>query len=276
MSSDDVRRILNERDIAILCKSCLTTLSRYGTSDKALPISKLYGMMGLNAFNLEIAMPVIFEDYLTPNKLVMIDNQRIKITNKGIQVSERIDEAGLSWRDIINAVKNRKDEAREQFDEFIGELLSEVHNIFRPRLFFSIVPNLESDLEVVLSNSGRSAGYNITCSFDPDLPYYGNITLAGLKVFKNLPFLERGQEVRFFFNYLPTVLNDNSIPKVTKVTVTYSDSNRKTYVDDYVIDLKQFSEILVTKAVKSTKSYQDELKEILKQVGFIRRKLEKD
>jgi hypothetical protein len=249
VSQDNVRKYLNERDIAILCKSCLTTLHEHSIQEP-LEISKLYALMGLNAFNLPLVMPVIFGDYLLAHKLVKIDNNRIQITPKGVIVAQRISEAGLSWKDMLKIITDRTDESSSPFESYLGELLSELNSIFRPRLFFNIVLNDENDLEVVLRNSGRSASYNITCSFDPDLPYYGNMTLGKLKVFKDLPFLERNQEIRFFFNYLPTVLNDESIPKVTRVTVEYSDSSSRSYIDYYTVDLTRYNDILVTKTLK--------------------------
>jgi hypothetical protein len=251
VAEDTVRKYLNERDIAILCKSCLTTLSEH-SGPEPLEISKLYDLMGLTAFNLELVMPVILEDYLLPHKLVKIDNKRVQITANGIMISKRISEVGLSWKDMLKIITDKTDESVPKFESYLGELLSELNNIFRPRLFFNILPDNQGNLEVVLRNSGRSASYNITCSFDPDLPYYGNMTLGKLKLFKALPFLERNQEIKFFFNYLPSVLNDESIPKVTKVTVHYLDSSNRSYVDDYIVDLEKHSEILAAKTESKT------------------------
>ena len=60
MSQDNVRKYLDERDIIILCKSCLTTLHEH-IGREPLEIAKLYDLMGLN---LEVVMLFIYENYL--------------------------------------------------------------------------------------------------------------------------------------------------------------------------------------------------------------------
>jgi hypothetical protein len=50
-----------------------------------------------------------------------------------------------------------------------------------------------------LKNTGGGPAYDLSVTFNPDLPY-GDTTLNNLKMFKRMPLLEKGEEVTFFFD----------------------------------------------------------------------------
>ena len=80
MSTDDeIRKILNGRDIEILC--ALNDMD--GGGNRHFDFLQVYEQMGLGAFNLPLAMRVVIQDHLLPQKLIQIDNDQVRITDKG-------------------------------------------------------------------------------------------------------------------------------------------------------------------------------------------------
>ena len=143
--------------------------------------------------------------------------------------------------------------------------------MYRPRLFFDILPgNVNPNLlDVVLRNSGGSPAYNINCTFDPDLPFYGSTTLSKLNIFKNVPFLEHREELRFFYRDLFSILNEGEAygSKQTKVSITYTDSEAQSYTESYTISLERYRGLLS----REIRTIDDIFKELLN----IRKELEK-
>jgi len=63
----------------------------------------------------------------------------------------------------------------------------ESYEMCRPRLVFDIAPGKKYWYEFYnasLKNAGGSPAYNISCIFNPDLPYADNSSLAALPIFK--------------------------------------------------------------------------------------------
>jgi hypothetical protein len=128
----------------------------------------------------------------------------------------------------------------ENIEILLKELIVEIRENNRPRVFFDIYPSKLNLLDMVLRNSGNSTAYNISCHFNPDIIYYNDKTLSDLKFFKNLPFLENNREVTFAFRSLLTIVNDKEIPKITTVTITYEDCKHKQYKESYNLDLERY------------------------------------
>lgn len=74
-------------------------------------------------------------------------------------------------------------------------------------------------LYITLKNTGGGAAYDISVNFFPDLDYRGE-SLNKLNMFKNLPLLEKGEEIKFFFDSAIEYLKSNKL-KETTAKVTY-------------------------------------------------------
>jgi hypothetical protein len=75
-------------------------------------------------------------------------------------------------------------------------------------------------INIVIKNTGGGPAYDISVSFNPDLPYRKGKTLNQLNVFKKLPLLEGGESYEFFFDSAADYLVSNN-PKQTKVNIQY-------------------------------------------------------
>lgn len=81
-------------------------------------------------------------------------------------------------------------EARRQ-----RELLEE------PAVSIKVLPERKDPnfLYIVIKNTGGGPAYDISIEFNPNLDYRGS-TLNELNMFKNMPLLDKGEEVSFFFD----------------------------------------------------------------------------
>jgi hypothetical protein len=127
-------------------------------------------------------------------------------------------------------------------------------------------PNL---LDCVLKNSDGSTAYDANCVFHPDLPYYENYTLSSMSIFKNLPFLQNGQEIRFLYRDLIAITGEGRAhgPKQTSVTIHYIDSEKNPYKENYLIDLERFKGIMFVD--------HRTMNDLVKEIVFLRKQLER-
>ena len=271
---EDVRRVLNERDIALLSKEFLLTLSKL---DKPLSngvlLDDIYKAMSLNAYNLQKVIPFILNDYLIPYKLVELHDDKVKLTLSGRQILPKIDLVDISWKEILNIIESTTVRS-EDFSDIVlvlKKLLYEIEELNRPRIFFNIVPVKVNVLNMILRNSGRSPAYNISCSFDPDLPYYENLTLSSLFIFKNLPFLEQSQEINLFYKNFIDVVNDEESTKKTNIIIKYKDSRGNIYTEKYPLDLDTYKGLLMPVEADMYDIHKD-LDNIRKQLDYLQKK----
>src|SRR5215212_2943038 len=136
-------------------------------------------------------------------------------------ISKRCTQIGLK------EMSGKSEDAIQNTNEYLRDLLFELREMRRPRVFFDIVPNETRSqiLDVVLRNVGGSPAYNINCKFDPDLPYYEKMTLSQMSLFRDLPFLTQGAKIEFPFASFPTYIETSDKPTKITVQVEYSDSN---------------------------------------------------
>jgi hypothetical protein len=140
---------------------------------------------------------------------------------------------------------------RSTTEKSLSTIAETLKEMCRPRVFFDIVPGQTNPnlLDVILRNSGGSPAYHITCKFKDDLFYYEGTTLSDLLVFRNLPFLEQGQEIRFFFRDFPSVLKEQVAygKKETIVNVEYSDTNESEepkYSEKFTVNIERYRGLL--------------------------------
>lgn len=219
-------------------------------------------------------MPVILDDYLLPNRLVDASSNGMKITPYGRKILQKINQPDVSLDDIISVIEAGGGEQEDLSGVIavVRELISELQEIHRPRVFFDIVPDRRANmLNVVLRNSGKSPAFNVTCNLDPDLPYYDDVSLSSLSVFKDLPFLESGREIAFYFNSLPSIINDKDFAKQIRVKLVYFDSRNRRYSENYSVSLERFKGILLSEFADMTDIHND-LNNIRRQLENIQRR----
>lgn len=259
VSANDVRRILNRKDRGMLCRDFLNALSEIGENTQ---LEVIYKRMKLHAYNLQGVMPVILEDYLVPFGFVEERGDVVIITKKGSDILETINDNNLEPENILDAIESVGKGVIEPLST--KELITEIKEVYRPRVFVDIRPFNSGVLEVVLRNSGKSPAYSISCNFDPDLPYH-NRKISDLSIFQNLAFLEQGQEIKFVYESLFTIINTPDHPKITKVTINYHDSKKVPYTEYYQIDLQKYVGLsLSSEATGKEIGISDELREIRK------------
>lgn len=90
-----------------------------------------------------------------------------------------------------------------------------------PFVSLKIVPDKSNSLlNVIMKNTGGSPAYNVSVSFKPDLPYH-DTSLNKLKIFNNMPFLDKGEKVEFLFDSTIDYFNAESPINTTEATITY-------------------------------------------------------
>jgi hypothetical protein len=143
----------------------------------------------------------------------------------------------------------------------------------RPRLVFDIAPSKRyySDFyDISLKNAGGSPAYNITCIFNPDLPYADDSTLSNLSIFKSLDHLVQGDEITFYFGNSLKFLNDDSFRKETIVTMNYEDAQGKSLSDKSRVNLEKYRGIVFVQT-KSIDNIVSELNKLERTISWIRR-----
>jgi hypothetical protein len=259
----------------MLCRDILNALSNVsGDQTDRVSLETVIENMTLHAYNLKAVVPVILDDYLLPNRLVDASSNGMKITPYGRKILQKINQPDVSLDDIISVIEAGGGEQEDLSGVIavVRELISELQEIHRPRVFFDIVPDRRANmLNVVLRNSGKSPAFNVTCNLDPDLPYYDDVSLSSLSVFKDLPFLESGREIAFYFNSLPSIINDKDFAKQIRVKLVYFDSRNRRYSENYSVSLERFKGILLSEFADMTDIHND-LNNIRRQLENIQRR----
>jgi hypothetical protein len=90
-----------------------------------------------------------------------------------------------------------------------------------PAVSVKIVPELKDPnfLFLVIKNTGGGPAYDISVEFIPDLEYKGS-TLNELNMFKNMPLLDKGEEVSFFYDSAVDFFKSQK-PMQIKANITY-------------------------------------------------------
>jgi hypothetical protein len=144
-----------------------------------------------------------------------------------------------------------------------------------PAVSIKILPDEKSSnfLYMVMKNTGGGPAYDISVSFDPDIPY-GESTLNGLKMFNKMPLLDKGEETKFFFASAIEYFKSD-MPKETKALVTYflvpksKNDKRNKYnkpiIREFTIDIeeKKGQSHLIRRDVHDLVNEIEELKQVL-------------
>jgi hypothetical protein len=141
------------------------------------------------------------------------------------------------------------------------------------RLVFDIAPSKKywsGFYDISLKNAGGSPAYNITCLFNPDLPFAENSTLSSLRIFKNLDHLIHGDEITFYFETASKFLDNDSFPKQTVVIMNFEDAQGKLLSDTSKVDLERYEGIGFIES-KSIDNIVSELSKIERTLSWIRR-----
>jgi hypothetical protein len=273
ISYEDLRRSLNERDIAFLTTKTLEALRNTKVhSTGKLDIQSLIEVIPLKGvYVLENVIPYIINEYLVPNEIITFKDNIIKLTKRGLEISETILTNDFSSKEIIDLIESVNGEGDfKKIYESIGELTVAIKESNRPRVHLTVSVGKINMLYMNIRNTGKSPAYNIAFKFDPDINYYSEITFSKVKIFNALSILENGQEIKFFFNSLLEIKDRPQSQQSTKVTITYQDSRGKLFKENYLLDLDQFNGLLYIEEFNLTDLHRD-LQEIKREFETIRR-----
>lgn len=129
------------------------------------------------------------------------------------------------------------------------EMINEMRNQSMPAVTVKIVPDQENFnlLNLFIKNTGGGPAYDINIRFDPDLPYEKSNakTLNNLNSLKDMPLLEKGEEIQFFYRSAISFKEDKKPDKITSSHVTisyYSESptdnpSRTIFVRQYSVNI---------------------------------------
>ncbi|MGE6719546.1 hypothetical protein ACQKGD_19600 [Peribacillus frigoritolerans] len=113
-----------------------------------------------------------------------------------------------------------------------------------PAVSLKIVPDDTNInfLYVIMKNTGGGPAYDISVNFEPDIKY-GAKTLNQLKMFNKMPLLDKGEEVKFFFDSAIEYFESDK-PMETRATVSYflspqSAKNQKPIIREFTIDIEE-------------------------------------
>ncbi|WP_322904791.1 hypothetical protein [Paenibacillus campi] len=98
-----------------------------------------------------------------------------------------------------------------------------------PAVSVKVVPEYKDPnfLFIVIKNTGGGAAYDISVEFFPDLDYKGS-TLNELNMFRNMPLLDKGEEISFFYDSAVDFFGSQSPMQVTaKITYYKAPSENK-------------------------------------------------
>jgi hypothetical protein len=79
-SAQELRKVLNQRDIDLLTERFLSTLKNLQLGSNPVELSRVYEKMELGAYNLPIAMQFILQEYLIPRQAVEVIDNKVRIT----------------------------------------------------------------------------------------------------------------------------------------------------------------------------------------------------
>lgn len=133
-----------------------------------------------------------------------------------------------------------------QYLQATRDMVNEMRKQNEPAVTVKIVNSKDSknDLNVWIKNTGGSPAYNVSINFDPDLPYYGTYkSLNELPIFKHMPYLEKNEEIEFFYATAPHYFENQNNPLESTVTIKYSGivNSRQELKRQYKINLKEGS-----------------------------------
>lgn len=104
----------------------------------------------------------------------------------------------------------------------VDEMKKQRALIEEPAVSIKAVPSADAAniLNLVLKNTGNSAAYDVSVTFDPDIPYKDRITLNQLNMFHSMALLDKGESIEVFLASAVEYFNSNK-PKKTKATLEY-------------------------------------------------------
>lgn len=90
-----------------------------------------------------------------------------------------------------------------------------------PAVSIKVVPDAREPhmLNMILKNTGGGPAYDVSVSFDPDIPY-DKISLNKLRMFSKMPLLDKGEIIEFFFASASEYFRSDN-PKFTTATIQY-------------------------------------------------------
>lgn len=102
-TADEIRTTLNDRDIELLWKRFLCALNDMDSGENPyFNFIRVYEQMGIRGYVLPLSMLVVVQDKLLPQKLILIENDQVRITEKGRRTCEQFRHTDqLEWEETM-------------------------------------------------------------------------------------------------------------------------------------------------------------------------------
>lgn len=136
----------------------------------------------------------------------------------------------------------------------------------RPYIFIELARTTHGLLDLVISNTGKSAAKNIKIEFKPNIAIYGHSKkkINSFKFLKNLKFLAADRNFSFYFGSI--IGGKTAICREFSIEVTYQDAEGHGFSNNQVIDPRDYMELvsLSRKDIHDVAKSLDEIKKELK------------
>lgn len=136
----------------------------------------------------------------------------------------------------------------------------------RPYIFIDLERTTHGLLDLVITNTGKSAAKNIKVEFKPNIAIYGHSKkkINSFKFLKNLKFLAADKRFSFYFGSI--IGGKTAICREFSIEVTYQDAEGHNFSNNQIIDPRDFIELvsLSRKDIHDVAKSLDEIKKELK------------
>ncbi len=136
----------------------------------------------------------------------------------------------------------------------------------RPYIFIDLERTTHGLLDLVITNTGKSAAKNIKIEFKPNIAIYGHSKkkINSFKFLKNLKFLAADKNFSFYFGSI--IGGKTAICREFSIEVTYQDAEGHNFSNSQIIDPRDFIELvsLSRKDIHDVAKSLDEIKKELK------------
>lgn len=106
--------------------------------------------------------------------------------------------------------------------EMVQEMRKQRAIIEEPAVSLKAVPSADAAnaINLVLKNTGGGPAYDVSVKFDPDIPYWDDISLNKINLFHKMSLLDKGEIVELFLASAPEYFKSDK-PKKTIATIEY-------------------------------------------------------
>lgn len=106
--------------------------------------------------------------------------------------------------------------------DMVQEMRKQRAIIEEPAVSLKAVPSTDAAnaINLALKNTGGGPAYDVSVKFNPDIPYWKDISLNQLNLFNKMSLLDKGETIELFLASAPEYFKSDK-PKKTTATIEY-------------------------------------------------------